>query len=214
MSLPAAISGYMKSPAQNKIKMVIGVTGNFGSGKTTVANILRACAATVIDADRISRRFLAYGTPTYRRIIRIFGRKILKKDRTIDRAKLAALVFRNKKMLDKLNRLIHPQVIRMIKGKIRSAKSSMIVLDAPLLIEAGLKEMVDKLIVVKISRKEQIRRLRAKTGLGKKEILQRIKAQLAQSKKARLADFIIDNNATIAQTKKQVEEIRRSLWKS
>ncbi len=204
----------MKRHAQNKRKIVIGVTGSFGSGKTTVANILRSFGARIIDADRIARRFLAGGTRTYQKITGIFGTTILKKDKTIDRRKFAAIVFADKRLRNKLNSLIHPQVIRIIKRKIRDSSAGVIVLDVPLLIEAGLKNLVDKLVVVKINRTEQIKRLKAKTSLDKCEILKRINAQMAQGKKIRLADFIIDNSATIKQTKKQAQVIRRMLWKN
>jgi dephospho-CoA kinase len=124
------------------------------------------------------------------------------------------IVFADKKLRNKLNNIIHPQVIRIIKRKISDFSRGVIVLDAPLLIEAGLMNLADKLIVVKINRKEQIKRLQAKTSLDKYQILKRINAQMAQGKKIRLADFIIDNSGTIKQTKKQAEEIRRMLWKN
>jgi len=204
----------MKRHAKNKKKIIIGITGTFGSGKTTVANIFRFFGARVIDADKIAHRLLIPGSQTYEKIIRNLGPAILKKDKTIDRRRLAAIVFEDKKKRDKLNNITHPEVIRIIKSKIRDASSKVIVLDAPLLIEAGLVNLVDKLIVVKISPKKQMSRLLAKTPLDKDKILKRINAQMAQNQKIRLADFIIDNSASIKQTRKQAEEIRRMLWKN
>ncbi len=204
----------MKRRMQNKRKIVIGVTGSFGSGKTTVAKILRSWGARIIDADRIAHGLIAPGTGAYRKITGIFGTAILKKNKTVDRRRLAAIVFADKKLLAKLNNIIHPGVIRIIQRKIKDFSCGIIVLDAPLLIEARLIELVDKLIVVKINRKEQMRRLQAKTSLGLSQILKRIKAQMAQSKKIRLADFIIDNSGTIQRTEKQVRQIRRILWKN
>lgn len=204
----------MKRQEQRKKKIVIGVTGSFGSGKTSVARILRSYGARIIDADKIARGFLARGSSTYQKITGIFGTAVLKRNKTIDRRKLAAVAFKDKSLLNKLNSLIHPQVIRIIKRKVRDSSGAVIVLDAPLLIEAGLTDMVDKLVVVRINRNKQIRRLLAKTTLTKNEILKRINAQMAQSKKIRLADFIIDNSGSIKQTKKQVQAIRRMLWKN
>lgn len=204
----------MNRRTQNRRKIVIGVTGNFGSGKTTVANIFRSSGARIIDADRIAHGLLTPRSKTYQRIIGIFGPAILKKNKTIDRRRLAAIVFADENLRNKINNIIHPQVIRIIKRKIRAFARGVIILDVPLLIEAGLMNMVDKLIVVKISRKEQIKRLQAKTSLDKYEILKRINAQMAQNQKIRLADFIIDNSGTIKQTKKQAQVIRRTLWKN
>jgi len=204
----------MKRQNRFSAKLVIGLTGNFGSGKTTVASLLRSYGAEVIDADKISHQVIAFGTGAYKRIVRIFGRAILRKDGRIDRAKLGEIVFNNKRLLGALNRIIHPQVIRIIRKKIKKSSRKIIILDAPLLIEAGLRRLPDKLIVVKINRKQQLQRLAKKTKLKKPQILQRIRAQVPLSAKVRLADFVIDNSATLKETEKQVKAIRRLLWKS
>jgi dephospho-CoA kinase len=199
---------------QSPDKIVLGVSGSFGSGKTTVARILKSFGAEVIDADKIAHKFLKPGANTYRKIIRVFGKGVLKKDKTIQRRKLAEIVFGNKILLKKLNNIIHPEVIKEIKNLIRKTKARAIVLDAPLLIEAGLGKIVDKLIVVKICRNTQIRRLQNKASLSESDILKRIRCQIPLKEKVRLADFVIDNSGSIENTKKQVTEIRRLLWKS
>jgi dephospho-CoA kinase len=175
--------------------MVIGITGSFGSGKTSVARMFAALGARVIDADRIAHQLLRPGTGIYRRIIRSFGQGVLA------RAKL----------LRKLNRMVHPAVIASIRKIIAKSKKTIFVLDAPLLIEAGLKKEVDILIVVKSARKEQIERLLKKGICNKAQVLKRIKSQMALSKKMRLADFIIDNNGSIDTTRMQVKRIYRAL---
>lgn len=199
----------MKRQKQNRKQAILGLTGSFGSGKTTVARIFKSFGAYTIDADRLAHNCIAPGSPAYERIIHTFGKGILKKGRIIDRKKLADVVFNNINLLIKLNNIIHPQVIRIIKAKINSSKSKIIVLDAPLLIEAGLAKLVDKLIVVKISRAKQLKRIRNKTSLTKTGILRRIRSQMPLSRKLRLADFVIDNNGTIKETSKQVKNI----WK-
>ncbi len=205
----------------NRKKIVLGLTGSFGSGKTTVAGIFRSYGAEIIDADRIAHSCIAGGTLGCKRICKAFGKGILKKNRTIDRVKLARIVFDNKGLLKKLNKIIHPEVIRIIRKKIkktlpagRQEKSKIIVLDAPLLLEAGLRRMVDKLIVVKIKRAEQLERIQRKFSFSREDILKRIKRQMPLQLKVRLADFVIDNSGTIEETKKQIEEIRRLLWKN
>jgi len=106
---------------------------------------------------------------------------------------------------------MHPQIIRIMKNQIKLAKSDLIVLDTPLLIEAGLKDLVDKLIVVKAKRSQQIERIIKKSSLSKEEILKRIKNQIPLQVKVRWADFVIDNSGTIANTRKQVKTVWRSL---
>jgi len=198
----------------HKKKIILGITGSFGSGKTTVARIFKSFGAKIIDADKLAHGCITPRSTAYEKIIRIFGKEILKKDRIIDRRKLAVIVFNNINLLIKLNNIIHPQVIQIIKNKINYAKSKVIVLDAPLLIEAGLVKLVDKLIVVKINRARQIKRIQNKTSLTKTDILKRIKSQVPLREKARLADFVIDNSGSIQETKKQVEQMRRLLWKN
>jgi dephospho-CoA kinase len=195
-------------------KIILGVTGSFGSGKSTVAGIFRSFGAKVIDADILAHQCLTKGRDTYRRIVKLFGKGILQEGGAIDRRKLAAIVFANTVALKKLNSIIHPKVIRQIKREIRRAVKGIIVLDVPLLVESGLVSLADKTIVVKMDPAVQLRRLRQKTSLLDNEILMRIKCQSPLRKKMRFADFIIDNSGTIGELKKKVQAIRRRLWKS
>lgn len=204
----------MKKQSQGKEKIILGLTGSFGSGKSTAAGIFRSYGAKIIDADKIAHRLIKPQTKIYKNIINAFGKDILKKNRAIDREKLAKIVFHNKHLLKKLNKIVHPKVLRVIKEKIKTSPGRVIILDAPLLIEAGLKKMVDKLIVVTITREKQIERISKKTGFNRPDILKIIKAQIPLRNKVRLADFVIDNSQTIEKTKKQVEQIRRLLWKN
>jgi len=191
--------------------MIIGVTGSFGSGKSTVARMFGSLGAKVIDADRIARRLIRPKTKIYKKIIDSFGREILKANFLIDRHKLADIVFNNSQRLNRLNGIIHPEVIRVIKNQIKTGGPRTVVLDAPLLIEAGLAGEADKIVVVKLNSKEQIRRLLNDSSMSKSEILKRIKAQMSLRHKIRLADFVIDNAGTVRQTKKQVIKIWEKL---
>jgi len=188
-------------------KTIIGVTGVFGSGKSTVSRIFRSFGADIIDADRIAHRYLLPGAKAYKAIVNSFGRGVLKARRKIDRRKLARLVFSDRKSLNKLNSIIHPGVITQIKSGIKKAKKGIVVLDAPLLLEAGLKGLVDELVVVVVDRESLIRRLVKKTSLKKEDILKRIRSQIPLRKKKRAADFIIDNSGTIKKTSEQVKKV-------
>ncbi len=205
----------MPRPKRAKGRIILGLTGSFGSGKSSVAAMLKSLGAEVIDADMLAHRCLRPSTPSYRRIVKIFGTRILNPDKTVNRKKLAAVVFNDRGLLSKLNSIIHPGVISSIKGRIRRAKAKIVALDAPLLIEAGLTSLADKIIVVSLNQGVQVRRLRKKFNLRKSEILKRIAFQAPMRKKIRLADFIIDNNGTIAQTKRQVKNIWEEIkWKN
>jgi len=195
-------------------RIVLGITGSFGSGKTTVAKIFGSWGAKIIDADGIAHRIINSDTKIYKRIVSAFGEVILKKDKKIDRDKLAKLVFNNKHFLKILNNVTHPAIIRNIQKEIKRSAEKIVVLDVPLLIETGLKKIVDKLLVVKISRRQQLKRIQDKTSLTKREILKRIGTQIPLSHKVRLADFVIDNSGTVKKTRKQAEQIRRLWWKN
>lgn len=197
----------MRKPKQNKKKIIIGVTGSFGSGKTTVSSMLKSAGAYMIDADKIAHGVTRPASKIYRKIIKLFGWGVLNQNKVIERRRLGRIVFNDQKKLARLNALVHPEVIKQIKKKIKSAKHKIIVLDVPLLVESGLKNMVDKLVVVKASRNKQIERIKRKTPLTKDEILKRIRAQVPLSDKVRLADFVIDNSGTIKETKKQIERM-------
>ena len=169
--------------------MILGITGSYGTGKSTVAKEFARLGAKVIDADKIVHTFIK--APV--------------------RKKLAKIVFKKKAYLDLICRVVHPLVIKRIKQEIKrlNPKKNVIVIDAPLLVECGIHKIVNKLIVVKTTREVQLKRLRKKTGFSKQEIQRRISFQMPLSKKMKLADFIIDNNKKLKSTRGQIREI----WK-
>jgi dephospho-CoA kinase len=188
---------------------VIAVTGSYGSGKSTVARMLRCAGTRLIDADKLAHTLMRPGTATTRRIARAFGEGVLDRDNGIDRAALAELVFCDKRLLKRLCSIVHPAVIRMIKRMIKASKAGRaVILDAPLLIESGLRERADVLIVVKARRNDQIDRVHRKTGLKKSDIKKRIDSQIPLSEKVRMADFVIDNSGSLKETERQVRQIR------
>lgn len=201
-------------PKPRKNKFILGVTGNIACGKSTVARMFKTGDCLLIDADKLSRRLIARGGPVYRKIKKLFGEKVLKRGGFIDRKKLGEIVFSDRDALKKLNRLMHPEIIRLIRGSIDRSKKKLIILDAALIVEAGLSGLMDKLVVVRAGKSQQVRRAQKSLGLNKKEVSLRMESQISQNKKSRFADFIIDNSKSLAKTKKQVSLIRRQLWKS
>ncbi|MFH0763515.1 MAG: dephospho-CoA kinase [Candidatus Omnitrophota bacterium] len=194
---------------------VIGLTGGFGTGKTFVGSIFRSLGAKVIDADRIAHTVIKKGSIAYRKIVSTFGANILDSRANIDRRKLGKAVFESRSKLRRLNRIVHPEVIKIIRKKLKSLRCrGVAVIDAPLLIEAGLAKITDKIVVVICSKSEQIKRCENKFRIEREEILKRIKNQLPIRKKMEVADFVIDNSRTRSWTRAQVRSVWREIvWK-
>ncbi|MBW2980602.1 dephospho-CoA kinase [Candidatus Woesearchaeota archaeon] len=184
--------------------MKLGITGIFGSGKTEVANMFARCGYKVVSVDKVGHKLLDK-KEIKKKIIREFG-DVLTKNK-VDRRKLKDIVFYDSKKLKKLNKIIHPYLIKEVKKLIKGKA----VVDAALLIELGLHKHLDKVIVVKINKNNAVKRILKKKKYTKKEIENIIKSQLTQNKKLRYADFIINNNKSLDNTKKQVIDINKSL---
>lgn len=199
----------------NRKPVIIGVTGGFGTGKTTVAGIFKILGAKVLDADKLAHKALKKGTDSYQKIVSAFGRGILGGFNRIDRVKLACAVFQNRKALDKLCTIVHPIVVGEIAESIKKISSSenapAVVIDAPLLIEARLHTIVDYLVCVKTSRTTQVERVMKKTHLSANQIIRRIKNQMPLRKKIEMADYVINNEGSKNDTGKIVRKIWREI---
>lgn len=195
--------------------LIIGVTGGFGTGKTTVAKIFKKRGAVVLDADVIAHRLTEPKRIAWKKIRDYFGAGILNKDETINRKALAKKAFSDGKCLKKLCDIIHPLVYREIERQLKKIKrinpDAIVVLDIPLLLESGGRSKVDKLIVVSSRRDVQIKRASKNLGFSRSQISQRIKAQMPLRDKVRMADFVIDNSGTLDSTKKQAIRIWKAL---
>jgi len=192
--------------------MVIGITGSFCSGKSLVAKIFKENRAMLIDLDKLAHKYLKLRTATANKIIKEFGKGVVGNN-YINRQRLASVVFGNKTKLEKLNKIIHPCVIKDMLGLINKYenKYEFLVVEAPLLFEAGLKKYFDYIIVVKAKRDAQVRRAQNKFRLKKEDVLRRISKQWPLVRKMRQADFIIDNNGSIRATRNQVKNIIKKL---
>ena len=192
--------------------VIIGLTGNLGAGKTTIAKMFAKFGAKILDADTIARQMLDPDGVCFKPVVRWLGKEILDRG-TIDRHKLAGIVFADPKKLQKLNAIIHPPVIKTIKEEIRKAKATgrPAVVEAALLIESGLNELVDVVILVRANRALQIKRVMNRTNMTRSKAVQRLTHQMSVKEKIKYADIIIDNRRSLTQTKKQVEEIWQKL---
>ena len=189
--------------------MIIGITGSFGSGKTTVAKMFARLGAYIIDADKVYHSLIRQREGCYKKIVKCFGKDVLDASCRIDRKKLGKIVFKDRTKLKLLNSITHPEIVKEIKRIARSKKSEFIIVDAPLLIESGFYKEVDRIILVANKKEDQVKRIRESAGLPAKETLKRIRMQMPFKKKLAFADFIIDNSGSRLSTLTQVKEI----WK-
>jgi len=196
--------------------IIVGLTGSVGTGKSTVANLFEELGAYVIDWDELAREVTRPHLKAWKEIVEYFGKGILNEDLTINRQKLADIVFSDKEKVAKLNQIVHPEVFKedeRITDEIKSLDpDALVIKDIPLLFELTRPVYVDKIVVVSASEQTQLRRLEEKV-ITREDARNRIKSQLPLEEKIKSADFVINNDGPLEETKKQVEEIYSSLRK-
>jgi dephospho-CoA kinase len=195
----------------------VGLTGGIASGKSTVARMLAGKGALLIDFDELAHAVQAPEGDVWREIVRHFGPDVLCGEGKIDRCKLGKCVFADRKKLDLLNSIVHPAVFekwRRRMDEIRKTQPEAIVLsDIPLLIEAGLKPMVDLVLLVYLSPEEQIARLMARDGFSREEAARRLASQMPIGEKLAYADIVIRNDGLPEETGKAAAEVWEELKK-
>lgn len=195
----------------------VGLTGGIASGKSTVARMLAERGALVIDFDELAHAVEAPEGTVWREIVRHFGNGILCPDGKIDRRKLGECVFADREKLDLLNRLVHPAVFEQWRKRleeIRKTQPDAIVLsDIPLLIEAGMKPMVDLVLLVYLPPEEQMARLMARNGYNRTEAARRLASQMPIGEKLAHADIVVRNDGSPEGTRRAAggiwEELKR-----
>ena len=196
--------------------IIVGLTGNVGTGKSTVANIFKDLGAYVIDWDELAREAVRPNSKAWKEIVDYFGKDILNSGLTINRQKLADIVFSNREKLEKLNQIVHPEVIEedeRITNEIKILDpDALIIKDIPLLFELTRPVFVDKVVVVFTSEQTQLRRLEEK-GMSREGAQNRMKSQLPLEEKIKSADFVINNDGSLEETERQVKEIYSLLRK-
>lgn len=191
----------------------IGLTGGIGSGKTAAAGRFLACGAYVIDADRISRALLGRHGGCYDAVVETFGREILSQDGSIDRKRLAALVFSNDEKRIALNGIVHPAVLSAMEDDcedvLLSHPQALVVCDVPLLFECGMQDRFDAVVLVTAEESLRIERVSARDGCTAEAAARRIRAQMPEAEKRALADYVLDNNADLPALYRQVDALYR-----
>lgn len=186
---------------------ILGLTGGIASGKSTVSAYLAQNGALIIDADLIARQVVAKKSSGLKQIVAKFGGEILTASGELDRKKLGKLVFSNKELLKALTDITGPLIRAEILREIQAAKKAqvkLVVLDIPLLFETGYQTLCDKVMVVTIPSKLQLERVMKRDNLSAAEARKRIANQLPASKRDELADVLIDNSKSVAETYQQV----------
>lgn len=187
---------------------VIGLTGNIACGKSLVLRTLAELGAETIDADLVAREVMSQGSPVLEEVARAFGREILNADGSLNRRALARIVFRDPEQLARLEAIVHPPVVELIRRRVAGSRSPVVVIDAIKLFEASLASDCDEVWVVTCAPQQQLARLMARDRISEDEALLRICAQPPQEGKLRRADRVIDNSGTVEDTIAQV----RTSW--
>jgi dephospho-CoA kinase len=192
----------------------VGLTGGLACGKSTVGEMFVARGAKLIKADELAHQLMRPGEPVYLEVVKQFGPGIVFTDGTIDRQKLAKAAF-GEGRIEELNRIVHPAVIahqeRWMKEEGERDGDAVVIVEAALILEAGVQKRFDKIMTVTCRPDQKIARFAARHGLSedaaRQEVERRQKAQLADEEKVRAADYVIDNSGTREETERQVDSI-------
>jgi dephospho-CoA kinase len=205
----------------------VGLTGGIAAGKSVVGEMFVALGAHLVQADRIAHSLMQPGEAVYNEVVRHFGREILNPDCSVNRAKLAEAAFgtatapegKRGSRIEELNRIVHPVVIRSqdawMKEMGRQDPHAVAIVEAALILEAGVGERFDRLIVVTCSEEQRVARFAARQKIdleaARKEVARRMGAQLPDEEKIKAADYVIDNSGSLDQTREQVRQVWQKL---
>lgn len=205
----------------------VGLTGGIASGKSVVGEMFVALGAHLVQADRLAHQVMDPGEPVYNQVVRHFGREILNPDGSINRPKLAELAFgapdlpedQRGSRVAELNRIVHPAVIRSQEEWMQAVgaqdRNAVAIVEAALILEAGMDKRFDRLIVVTCAPEQRAARFAARQKMdlesANKEVQRRMAVQLSDEKKVKAADYVIDNSGSLAATREQVTEIWKKL---
>ena len=183
----------------------IGLTGGIGSGKSTVATLLAARGAVVVDSDRIAREAVEPGTPGLAAVVEAFGEQVRSADGSLDRPRLASIVFADPAARERLDGIVHP-LVRARAAELAAAapEDAVVVHDVPLLVETGQAGSYDVVLVVEADAETRVRRL-IQRGLSEDDARARIAAQATDEQRRAVADVVLDNSGTPEELAAQVE---------
>ncbi|MBN1829329.1 MAG: dephospho-CoA kinase [Deltaproteobacteria bacterium] len=195
----------------------IGLTGGIGTGKSLVARLFKNKGALVVDFDELAHNALEPGTEAWRSVANHFGPAVLNDDGTISRKELGIIVFSDKEQRNRLNGIVHPAVFaewkRIVAEEALHRPESIVVADVPLLFETNCRNLFDVIVLVYSPPERQIERVMSRNSLTRREIQERLAAQIHIDEKIPLADYIIDNTGPLAETERAVADLWEELVK-
>lgn len=186
---------------------IVGLTGGIGSGKTTVSQQFEALGIQVVDADIVAREVVAVGSPLLAQIAALFGTQILQADGSLNRGALRELIFQDEQKKQQLNQLLHPVIREQMLQQLKRAQSPYVILSAPLLLENGLDQFCQRVLVVDVSEATQLHRTSARDQVSVAQVNAILKAQLSRAERLEKADDVIDNDGSKAQLNAQIETL-------
>lgn len=189
----------------------IGLTGNIASGKTTVVKVWRKMGAKVIDVDAMAHDLYRPKTKIWQQVVKAFGKEIAGVDGVISRAALGAMVFADKKKLVELNRIMYPAIVKELEKQLAAAKNKVVVADMAVLFEAKAEKLFDKIVLVKVSQYNQIKRLTENRNLTREQALNRINSIVFHGEKISFCDYIIDGDQALTVFQAAAKELYRKI---
>ena len=195
---------------------VLGLTGGIACGKSTISAALREMGAVIVDGDVLSRELTAPGGPALPAIREHVGEGVFLPDGTLNRRALGAVIFSSDAARLRLDAIMQPLLRRMILDRIEAARldgAAICVLDMPLLYEAGLDSLCDRVWCAWLPRETQIERLMARVGFTREEAKARLRSQLPADEKAARADVVIDTSGTIQYTRDRLPSLFDEEWR-
>ena len=192
--------------------MILGLTGGIGTGKSTVANMLKKRGIPVVDTDLISREVIEY--PEIIEKIKLeISNEVFDFNNKLDRKKMSEIVFKNQEKLKKLNEIMHPEILKKMWLEVEKLKKNhkIIVLDFPLLFEINMEKEVDKILLIYVSKEIQLKRIMERDCRSREEAIKIINSQIPLYKKREKSDYIIQNNDSLENLEKKLEKILEKL---
>ena len=193
---------------------LVGLTGGIASGKSTVAKIFQRLGAAIVNADDLAREVVLPGREAWKEIVASFGAEILQTDQNLDRQKLRTLIFNQPEARKRLESIIHPRVRALAEERIRQYSAAgypVVIYEVPLLFEGKLQEWLRPVILVACNVETQTGRLQQRDHLTRADAEKHIAAQMSLAEKRRLADYVIENNGSLADLERQTREIVEQL---
>jgi dephospho-CoA kinase len=189
--------------------LLVGLTGGLGAGKSTVARMLGDRGAVVIDADDLSRRALEPGSRAYQQVCDLFGDEVIEPSGVLDRSAIARRVFGDESLRRALESITHPEVFRLLAEEVETLRGtdSVVVFDAPLLVESGFQRACDVVVVVTAPEAVQVARVRESRRMSEEDARARLRAQIDPADREAAADVVIANDGTIEELGRRVDQV-------